>query len=84
MVGQCVPGLRKKVWWQMVWWQMTDTDVPCSRHFACALYFPQEKLRTCKMGMRIVLTFVLEGKERFPIVVPAFPRPWLAAVALKM
>lgn len=35
------------------------------------------------MGMRIVLTFVLEGKERFPIVVPVFPRPWLAAVALK-
>lgn len=41
-------------------------------------------MRTCKMGMRIVLTFVLEGKEHFPVVVPAFPRPWLAAVTLKM
>jgi len=36
------------------------------------------------MGMRIVLAFILGGKEHFPTAVLAFPRPWLAAVAPKM
>lgn len=44
--------------------------------------FLQEELSTRKMGTRMVLTFVLEGKEHSPIVVPAVP--WLSAVALKV
>ena len=56
---------------------------PWSCHFACAPRFLQGKLRVYKMRMRIVLAFILGGKGHFSTAVPAFSRPWLAAMALK-